>query len=97
MIIGFALVVTVPISVILLLVYGPLLYIAWIFGCWLAGEAVLRSLMKRAPSRYLSLPLGVVMISLIGMAPYLGGVISFIVLLNGLGMLTKGILRLARG
>ena len=96
-IVGAVLVVTAPISIMLALVYGPLLYIGWIFGCWLAGEAVLRSLMKKVPSRYLSLPLGIVLISLIAMIPYAGGIIGFIVLLNGLGMLTKGIVRLVRG
>ncbi|MFH0881629.1 MAG: polymer-forming cytoskeletal protein [bacterium] len=91
------LILTIPVSLMLLILYGPLLYVAWIFGGWLAGIMILQSLTKKMPSHYLGLALGVLLISLIGMIPYIGCVIGFIVMLAGLGMITKGVLRLMRG
>ncbi len=96
-IVGAVLVLTIPVSVILLLLYAPLLYVGWIFGSWLGGDLVLAALTKKTPSPYLSLALGVILVFLIGLIPYVGGVVGFVVVLTGVGMLTKGTLRISRG
>jgi len=95
--IAIILVLTVPVGVSLLLVYFPALYFGWLIGSLLTGMFVLQRLMKDEPSAYLSMPVGIVLVSIIGLIPALGALFNLAILLIGLGAIITGSYRLIRG
>lgn len=95
--VSFLLVLTVPVGLILLAVYFPMLYVGWIIGGLLAGHMLLRSLTKADPSPYLSVTVGVLLLKVIGLIPFLGMVVGAAVALVGIGVIVLGSTRITRG
>lgn len=86
-IIAFVTIVGIPLGLVALAVYLVLLYAANIFaGLALGGWIIARTSSGRAtPHRIWAMILGVVVLSLVGLIPILGGLIVLLALFAGLG------------
>ena len=85
-------IVGIPVAVALLLVTIVLAWIAAIYGRYVVG-AWLLSYTSR-DSRYLALFVGVLLIGLLGIIPYLGFLVRAVVFLLGAGIVALAVLRL---
>lgn len=77
-------IVTIPLSLILLALYAILLFLSPIFAALLIGHLILR---RPTASPYLALLIGLVIITLLRLIPFLGGLVHFLAILFGLGAL----------
>jgi cytoskeletal protein CcmA (bactofilin family) len=91
------LVITLPIGATALLVYFPALYFGWITAAIMIGRWLLSLLAKREVSLYLGVLLGVVVLSVVNMIPLVGGLLTFVALLFGFGVLLHGLYKQFRG
>ena len=76
-------VVGIPLSLGGLVTFALLLWVAFVYGCLAVGGWLL-SLIDRE-DRWLTLVVGVVIVTLVGLVPFVGGIVRFLVLLVGLG------------
>lgn len=76
-------VVGIPLSVAGALAFVLLLWVAFVYGCLVAGTWLL-SFTGRT-GRWLALAVGLVVVTLVGLVPFFGGIVEFLVLLVGLG------------
>jgi cytoskeletal protein CcmA (bactofilin family) len=76
-------IVGIPLSLAGLVAFTLLLWVAFVYGGLVVGTWLL-SLLGRE-GRWLALLVGVAVISLVGVVPFVGGVVRFLVLLVGLG------------
>jgi len=84
----FVSLVGIPLGLLGILLYAFVLWLGYVFGAyalgaWLAGFA-------DSDSKWVALAVGLVLVSLVGFVPILGGLIQFVVLLLGLGALALG-------
>jgi hypothetical protein len=86
--------VGLPLSLAGAVAFGLLLWVAYVYGAFAVGTWVL-SLLDRE-GRWLGLVAGLVAVTLVGLVPFLGGLVRFLVLLVGLGAFVLAV-RGARG
>ncbi|WP_166035472.1 bactofilin family protein [Halorussus pelagicus] len=84
----FVSLVGIPLGLLGILLYGIVLWVGYVYGAfalgsWLAGLA-------DDASKWVALVVGLVVVSLVGFVPILGGLAQFVVLLLGLGALAFG-------
>ena len=90
-IISIALVLTIPVGIVLGGVYLILLYIGWIAASILWGTLIMRLFGASEPSLFLSALIGVTVVVLLSMVPFLGCLVSFATVVTGLGFIMMGI------
>ncbi|MFZ5365248.1 MAG: hypothetical protein ACOZBH_03605 [Patescibacteria group bacterium] len=79
-------IIGIPLALVSLAVYVVLLYLAKVFASVSVGTFVLSKLMKgKKPDRYLAFLIGLVILSLIGLIPLVGGLIWLVFSLAALG------------
>lgn len=78
--------VGIPLSIAGALLFAPLLWVGSVYGRFALGAWLLA--LADAENRWVALALGLVVVALVGLIPYLGGLIEFLVLLLGLGALS---------
>jgi hypothetical protein len=85
------LVLTIPISLILLAVYLVLLYISIAFAALYVGDYVLSFFRKEATNNglFLSMLVGVIVVSLLCHIPFIGALFGFIIVSFGMGSLVN--------
>ncbi|MHB0997713.1 MAG: bactofilin family protein [Armatimonadota bacterium] len=83
----FITIIGIPLALILSAMYFIMLYISRIFVGVAVGRWITGRLGKPQMSQYLNLLIGLVILAIISAIPFLGGLISFVVLLLGLGAL----------
>ncbi|MCG1004404.1 MULTISPECIES: polymer-forming cytoskeletal protein [Halobacterium] len=79
-------IVGIPIAVVGMFLYALVLALSYVWGAYAVGEWILG--LADRESRWLALLAGVLAIHVVSYAPFLGGLIEFVVLLLGLGGLT---------
>ena len=77
-----------PIAFISLAVYGICLYLAFLASYYVVGNKILSKLFNN-DNKYLAILCGVVVVKLIGLIPYIGGFVSIVSLVYGLGLIYK--------
>ncbi|USZ69588.1 polymer-forming cytoskeletal protein [Halorussus salilacus] len=82
-------IVGIPLSLFGALLYAVALWLGTVYGSFAVGTWLVS--LADAGSRWLALVVGVVGVALVGRVPFLGGLVSFLVLLVGLGALALGI------
>ena len=90
------LILTIPISLILLAAYLVLLYLSFTFAALYIGDYVL-SIFRKEPNNnglFLSMLVGVVLVSLLCHVPFIGGLFGFIIICFGTGSLVTYIWQL---
>jgi hypothetical protein len=80
-------IIGIPIGLSLLAVYGVLLYAAWILGALALGQWILGRAGRANPARFGSMILGILILAILGLIPFVGGVFKFVAALLGLGAL----------
>ena len=97
--IGLALVaitiIGLPLALVGFAAYGVALWVGSVYGRYALGSWVLERV--GSPNRWAALLLGVVGVALIGLVPWVGGVVDLLVLLLGLGALAFGLRDRYRG
>lgn len=83
----FITVIGLSLGVISLIIYGLAIYYSIIIAGCVIGNLILTKLIKRKENAYLSLLIGVVLITIIKLIPFVGPFIGFISLLFGLGII----------
>jgi len=78
----------IPISIIGLLLYGIAIYLTILVVGYLIGDIIVNKLIKK-DNTYISIIVGVLVIKLLKIIPFIGGFISFVVLCLGLGLIVK--------
>lgn len=82
-------IIAVPLSIIALLIYGMILYISSILSGYVIGHNLLTKAFNKEENLYLSLLIGIALIKFIAYLPILGGLVSTMALLYGIGIVTK--------
>ena len=77
--------VTTILSVIILLAYVIALLISMAIASMTIGNIVLTKLFKKDDNSYLSITIGTILIEVISIIPYCGGIVCFLLFLFGLG------------
>lgn len=77
-----------PIAFISLAVYGISIYLAFLVSYYVVGNKILSKLFNN-DNKYLAILCGVVVVKLIGLIPYIGGFVSIVSLVYGLGLIYK--------
>ncbi len=85
--IALALVLTIPLSAILIVVYGLFLYLGWITAGTLLGTLVFNLFRNPAPSLFLSALIGLPLLCLLGWIPFIGVIVSLAALICGMGLM----------
>lgn len=75
-----------PLAIILLIAYGVAIYLSFLLVDYIVGKK-LWALTKKKSNFIIEVIIGVLVMKLISLIPYLGGWLSFIVLLLGLGLI----------
>lgn len=79
-------IIAIPISVISIIIYGVLIYLAYIISGIVLGRILLKGM-----NAYLSGILCTVIIKVVAMIPYVGGVLTFICILLSLGLFVQNL------
>ena len=82
-----ALVLTIPVALITTALYLVLLYVSTIYVGMFVGDRILRFVAKKEVSIYLSLIVGLIILYLIFAIPFIGGILSLIVIFFGIGVI----------
>ncbi len=82
-------VICIPISIIGLILYGIAIYMTTLFVGYLVGDLLFRKAMGKEVSGFYSIIIGVLIVKILKLIPFIGGFISFIVLCLGLGLIVK--------
>ena len=87
-VIGLVTGILLPLSFIVLAIYVISIYLSFLLSGYILGSAVMNKLIHNG-NMYLSLLLGIVLVKLLSLVPYIGGYVSFIALVFGLGLIYK--------
>jgi cytoskeletal protein CcmA (bactofilin family) len=83
--ISIPLIVSIPLGLIGLVLFGLAVALSSLVTSQFLGDWLLRRLSGRAPSEYAALALGLLLLSLVGLIPYVGFLIRLTAILLGLG------------
>ena len=75
-----------PLALILGAVYGISIYLAYLLSYYIVGNIITTKLIKK-DNVYLALVIGIILVKLLKVLPVLGGFVSIICLLYGLGLI----------
>lgn len=91
---AFCTIAAAPLAVIVMVAYAILVYLAQgITGTWL-GHLITAQLFKRPANRFIEALVGIVLLGLVSLIPFLGWITGFLALLFGLGFIAQaGFLR----
>ena len=78
----------IPLSVIALCLYGICIYLSSLIVYYIVGNKISNNLLG-IDSKYLSLAIGILLVKLIKLIPYVGGIVTTIVILYGMGLICK--------
>ena len=87
----------IPIGLILAVFYGVFLYTGYLVGGILLGRLIFQLFKAAEPSLVLSALVGIVLLFLLGMIPFFGGLVCFAALLFGLGIILVALYNLFWG
>ena len=87
----FLTIVGIPIALVAAFLYALLLWLAFVWGQYAVGAWLLA--LGDREHRWMALVVGVLAVFLLGLVPILGGIVSFIVLLLGLGGVAVAVYR----
>lgn len=82
-------IIGIPISIITLISYIISIYLTTIFVGYLLGNFIITKIFKHKENGYLAIVLGVFVIKLIELVPFIGGIVCFIVICLGLSLIVK--------
>lgn len=88
-IIALLLVITfvgMPIAIIILIFWGLVIYLSKIIVAMALGEYIFKYFQKEKVSEFLKILTGVILISIITIIPFLGGVLSLLIISLGMGL-----------
>lgn len=88
LVILFISLVGIPLGIVGILVYMLLLWLGYVYGSYAVGTWLLDR--ADTENRWLALVTGLLVVSVVGLVPILGGLIQFLVLLLGVGALALG-------
>ena len=77
-----------PVSLILACVYGISIYLGSLLSAYIIGSLLTKVIIKK-DNKYLAITIGVIIVRLVKLIPYIGSFISVICLLYGMGLITK--------
>jgi hypothetical protein len=85
------LVLTIPISLILLAAYLVLIYLSMAFSALFIGDTIMSFFRKEAKNNglYLSMLIGVILVSVLTHIPFIGAIFGFIIVCFGMGSLVN--------
>ena len=78
----------IPLSFITLAIYAISIYVSFLLTYYVVGNVITKKLFNK-DNMYLSLLIGIVLVKLITYIPYIGGLMGFISLIFGLGLIYK--------
>lgn len=81
--------ICIPVSVIGLILYGIAIYLTTLVIGYLLGNLLLEKALGKTVNGYISILVGVLIIKVLKLVPFVGGLVSFIVLCLGLGLIIK--------
>lgn len=84
-------IIAIPLSLIISVFYFVSLYLSGIVASILVGDFIFEKGYLKTGNNYFQSILGLVLITLLGLIPFVGGLIKFIVLLLGLGFIFKSL------
>lgn len=84
-----SIIVGMSVSVILLFLYIIAIMLATILSSVVIGQNIYTKLLKQKDNIYLSTVLGIVVVKLVELIPYIGGLVGLVVFLYGLGMIWR--------
>lgn len=85
----FITVIGIPIGIIGLLLYGIFIYLSVAVSATVVGNLILTKLFKQKDNAYLSIIIGILVVRIITLIPYIGGFIYFLLMLIGLGLILE--------
>ena len=77
-----------PFALILACIYGISLYLGPLLSAYIIGSLLTKLIFKK-DNKYLAIVIGIILVKLIKLVPYIGGFINVICLLYGIGLITK--------
>jgi len=81
-------------AIIILIIYGLLIYVSEIFTAYLLAMYIDKKYLKKNLNNYILIIFGLFILRILGIIPLIGGFITFISLLFGLGILSNMILKI---
>ncbi|NQS96843.1 MAG: polymer-forming cytoskeletal protein [candidate division Zixibacteria bacterium] len=89
--IAFITLIGIPLGLTIAALYVVFLYLAWVIAGILLGRLIIQLLGAVEPSLLLSALLGIAVLSLLGLIPFIGGLFCFAAVLFGLGIILIGL------
>lgn len=86
-IIGLITVLLIPASLITLVLYVIAIYLSSLLTYYIVGKEINKKLNKE--NKYLAIIIGILVVKLIKLVPYIGGIVGFLSLIYGMGLITK--------
>ena len=107
---GFVFLISVPIisltllvtgifsslAIILLIVYGLFIYISEVFSAYILASYIDKKWINKKLNNYILIILGLFIIKVTSILPIIGGFISFVILLTGIGIISNLVLKLKK-
>ena len=83
-------IIGVPLAIIGFIMYGIMIYLTNVFVGYLLGDVLIRKVFNKTDvNNYLAILLGIVIIELLKVVPFVGALVSIITLCLGLGIIKK--------
>lgn len=89
-------IVGIPFAIVGFLLYGLSLWVGFVYGGYILGGGLL-ALVGGDANRWAMLGVGLIALALVGLVPVLGGIVTFLTLVVGLGAVTVALVRWRRG
>jgi len=83
-------------AIILLILYGLFIYLSEIFTAYILANYIDNKWFNKKLNNYLLIIIGLFIIRVLSIIPVIGGFITFVVLLIGLGIISDSILKLKK-
>lgn len=94
-IVGFVTLFLMPVSFIALAVYAISIYLSFLLIYYVVGNVITNKVFNK-DNIHIALLIGIVLVKLVCLVPYIGGLIGFISLLFGLGLIYKFIVNIRK-
>ena len=78
--------ILLPLALILLAIYAICIYLAFLFTYYVVGNIISNKLLNK-DNAYISIIIGIILVKLLSLVPYIGDLIGFISLVFGLGII----------
>lgn len=84
---AFLTIVAAPLGVIALLIYGVCIYLAQGFSGYWLGHVIVEKLFKAKGNVFIEALIGIIVLGLLALIPFVGAIIGFLSLIFGLGLI----------